>query len=700
MREQLITQLNLRNNVLNSQVDDNEYRRVLELKDIVTKLHDKIITVLLIKKEGKRLSNDNKVTKEDILNLKNVKILELFPNLSSDIVNKIDHYLKLSGMIFFDLNKVDILNKLKDILDEIEVQIVEKIAKFNILIDEKEQIQKIINGLENDYENIFNDYINQIIEFLKNNGSSEIEILSILKELAIDIELNILQNKEIKQQKIEKYESDSDEEVLIENQEDLDTIKRRIITLLNDNGYSDIVSYFENEQTKKIEDKKNELFTYGNLENIAEIIKTFRNYNINLLEEINNGNLFKIITLLLHSSSLNIEIIFNLALESDICFCKYDVFGNLILDENGRPQININFLLEHPSRFISRKKRYKKRGNEPIPIDIDSDKIGNMNDFLKNIIFFKNLGVDIKELFRKFNSQNEKDKDKQSVGRYFDEPHEKILRNKNIFDFYQIPKESYLESLSCFIKSNPADTIDMCIELNIFDYLKKNMSRMNLTIDSPLFYRIVRTYQLASILPNPDNLLEYQNAKRFLFRDWKGDDSGNYISGKLDGYIANPGKLKKGLKLDTQIVGNNGREITQCYKRSDVLTEEQLYNFKRFDVLLKNRDTNSDSIELIDQKSILIRFLNHMSNPQDELISVYEFGRNSNKIRISKLKFYRIYNTLIKAGYNLENDHDCILYALTYNSILTVEQFNLIKNYVDNLFKKIPQKGGRVGLKK
>ena len=89
-----------------------------------------------------------------------------------------------------------------------------------------------------------------------------------------------------------------------------------------------------------------------------------------------------------------------------------------------------------------------------------------------------------------------------------------------------------------------------------------------------------------------------------------------------------------------------------------------------------------------------------MSKSPNELVSVYEFGRESNKIRISKLKFYRIYNTLIKAGYNLENDHDCILYALTYNSILTVEQFELVKSYVDNLFKKIPQKGGRVGLRK
>lgn len=90
-----------------------------------------------------------------------------------------------------------------------------------------------------------------------------------------------------------------------------------------------------------------------------------------------------------------------------------------------------------------------------------------------------------------------------------------------------------------------------------------------------------------------------------------------------------------------------------------------------------------------------------MANYNNGMPNVLIFGKEPNEFRISKMKFFRIYNTLCKNGFNLENDKDCVLYALTYNSILTKEQFELVKTIVDKeLFKEIPMSSGRVGRRK
>ena len=699
IKDQLIEALSSKITDLHNQINHEEFNKLSNLKEIVEKLQTKIITILQMKEAGEKISKDIQLQKTDIATLEISKILELFPDFSTDYVNMLERYIDKSrkNVLFFNPNKEEILNNLNKIFDDLLKRIAEKETTIKTINNEKQQLQELINSLNNNYENIFKDNINKIVEFLKLQGKTEIEILEYIRELAVDIEKTISQNKTNKSKDVTDIEEHLEEEVEIleENQED---IKQKIINSLNNNDYNNLVIYFEEKQSPKIEKIKEELFRYGNIENIEGIITTFKNYNINLLEEVNNGNLFKIITLLLYSSKQNLEIIFNLARENDICICKYDELGNLMLDKQGNPQVNFNLLLEHVSKFINRKRRYKKRGNETIEINIEKGEIGNFEDYIKNIRFFQKLGVDIKELFKKFERQNKnsKERQRQRIGSYFDEPHARILKSKKTFDFYHIPQASYLSVLSCFSEIEPADTIDMFIELDIFDYLKNNMSRINLKPDSPIFYRIVRTYQLAETLPNPQNLPLHENAKQFLFKEQQGKIT-------LDGYISNPNTQKKRggiLKLDTGIDNQNGFIITKQYRREEVLTEEELYNFSCFDTLIKHKDTDNDPIDFNDEKNLVIRWIDHMAKSKTELVNVLEFGRESNKIRISKLKFYRIYNSLIKAGYNRENDRDCVLYALTYNSILTKEQFELVRNYVDNLFKRFPQKGGRVGGRK
>lgn len=695
IKESLITELKTKISELDKEINKEELNKILEIKSKAKTLLDKVEVIRQLKKEGKQIDKSLGIKKEDITTLNISTILEIFPDFNKDLLDTLQLYSNKLWGFFFDQHKETVLNNLSLTCTNLLDKITEKENIVNSINEEKDKLQQLVNSLETNYENIFDNDINQIIDFLKQIGKTEVEILQYIKELILDIE------KYINETKIEtttNQEEFIEEEIFEENEEDIETIKQGIIRILNENGYNDIVSYFEEEKdTKKIKEAKEKLYTFGKLNNIEQIVKTLKKYNINLLEQM-KSNFYKIIMILLYSSKENIESIFQMALDPNICICKYDELGNIILDEQGKKQINFTLLLEHVSRFLNRKKMYHKRGNEYIEINIASENIGAMEDFIKNIRFFQKLGVDVKALFKKFEQLNKKseEKQRQSIGSYFDIPHEMVLRNKEIFDLYRIPRSSYLSALSCFVELEPADTIDMFIELDLLDYLKNNMSRMTLKPDSPIFYRIVRTYQQAENLPNPQKLPLHQNAKKFLFKEQQGKPI-------FDGYISNPeAVIKRGttIKLDTGIDKQNGSIITKKYTREEVLTEEQLYNFSYFDEVIKNKGTNNDTIDLIDEKSILIRKINHMSNFGQGPTNILIFGREPNEFRISKLKFFRIYNTLIKSGYNLENDKDCVLYALTYNSILTIEQFELVKTIVDNIFKYIPQKGGRVGGRK
>lgn len=700
IKAKLIEEFENRIAELNSQINEQELKEIEDLKTAISALTTKISSIRTVQEKGEKIPKDLKISADDITSLNIDTIIKIFPDINAENITNLEHYNRLCRKIFFNPNKEDVLNNLNLICEALLVAIKKKEESHLTINKKRTSIQEILNSLENNYINISKKDLDSIVEILKENGKNELEILEALRELATDVERVILSSSQetiTNPSEINRTSEEDEEEILIENEENIEIVKQRIIQILNENGYGNLVPYLAERQNSKVEKIKNDLFTYGKINNIEEIIKIFKKYNINLLEEVENGNLFKIFTLLLYSSKENIEKIFELALNPEICICKYDEQGNLILDEKGKPQINFTRILEKTSRFISRKKRYKRKGNITQDISVDSEVVGNLGDYIKNIRFFQELGVDIKSIFQKI-EQSSKDK-----GNYFDIPHEKILSNKAVFDKYNILPSAYLSRLDCFNACYSADIIDMFIELDIFEYIQSKVARLNLHPKDPIVYRIVRTYQLAETLPNPNNLSLHQNAKQFLFKNWHGDLSGKYTGELLDGYIANPEYfLKRNLKpkLDTKIGSKNGYRITCEYRREQVLTEEQLYNFKCFDDAVNNDD--NISLDFIDESSLLIRKINAISkiiaNYNNGTPNVLIFGKEPNEFRISKMKFFRIYNTLCKNGFNIDNDKDCVLYALTYNSILTKEQFELVKTIVDKeLFKEIPMSRGKIG---
>ena len=692
IKEKLIQELRAKIVEINTQKE--ELNSINQIKEAISTIITKISTIISLQEKKEKIPKEFNISKNDIISLDTNVIKKIFPDIKDKHITNLDFYQKRWGGFAFNAKSKSVLNNLNSICDDLSKLIKDKEKLISTTNINRESIQKVLNILENYYINISKEELDLIVETLKELGKSEFEIFEYLKNLANDIEQKILLSKKNGTSYHEVEEAEENfEEILEENKENSDTIKQRIIEILKKNGYEKLVPYLEEKQNSKIEKIKKDLFTYGKINNIEEIIKTFKEYNINLLEEVENGNLYKIITLLLYSSKENIDKIFNLALDPQICICKYDEQGNLLLAEQGNLQINFTKLLERVSRFISRKRRYKRRKDATQIIEITSEVEGNLGDYIKNINFFKENGVDIKGIFKRV-EQGSKEK-----GNYFDIPHEKILRNKMIFDIYKIPPSKYFSRLDSFVATNPADAIEMFIELDLFEYIQTKVSRLNLLPDHPIFYRIARTYQIADTLPNPDNLPLHQNAKQFLFRNWHGDESGKYIEGVLDGYISNPEKHKiNDLKLNTGINKQNGSKVTEKYTREEVLTDEQMYNFQRFDEVVNTRANISTNF--IDESSSVIGKINFMSNVtfKPNKPDILLFGKEPNEFRISKMKFFRIYNTLCAKDFNLENDRDCVLYALTYNSILTVEQFEIVKKSVnDELFKNIPITGRRVG---
>lgn len=185
--------------------------------------------------------------------------------------------------------------------------------------------------------------------------------------------------------------------------------------------------------------------TYGNIDNIREILDVIRTENIKL--NINNlGD--KVAIILVHSSSS--------ILKSIIANIKED--NDSVKERNYSLQSVFNIYLNRPSLFIQGKRKYSK-GNQSnnIPSSID----GSYDNYIINRKFFKEKGADIQKLIKQCAS-------------IFTKSNDIIKRNARIFDFYQIPRENYLSSPSSLGVTDLLSTIDRFIEVGCHEHIKDN----------------------------------------------------------------------------------------------------------------------------------------------------------------------------------------------------------------------------------
>lgn len=615
----------------------NKYESIIKLitrkiEDINTKINnihiendDKIKLIIDQISPNLNQNNYNYLTN---LNINSMK--EILPKIFEKDIEYLAIYQITASNSFKDsLQESRISNDIHDILTKILEYLTklkeENNKKRDEIIEygnEKKELEELKTRLSKN--DITKEDIEYIISILDNH-EDRIEALELLISFTNDII-----NKDIK---------DDKKAQTIKENENPEEIKLELIRIFKKHNLE-----FNN---LKQEDQKT-LALYGNPENINGILNAFDLYDINL-------------NAILNLKSTALTNIFQFSKEKGIKEVLEVAKNNKFFDKNDK--IDILSLLERPSRFIYRKKRNYRRGTGTT-IDINGgNEIGCQEDFIKNIEFFAKLGINMQTLCSK-EALGELSKGKTIA----EKPHEHIKRNKEAFDDYGIPKEIYLSKLSCFYPANPADIIDKYIELGLYDYIVNNISKVNISPEETIFYKLA--YALKNTDVNQEMLLtpmKRLREKRYL-------DMHPVIRSMTD---------------------ENKKNIVDYYEPlSEYENYEQIK--ETFDEVLKKRGTSNKVITTAKNDDIISKldenYLDKDENNKPIEPKIYNFGTivapngKEFNINISRNKVKRIYNTLVNYNKVDENNKElAIIYSITKNSILTKEEYDVICSSLKSL---------------
>lgn len=524
------------------------------------------------------------------------KVEILCPGLEESDKKLIDFYKDILLSSNFGMKEFD-QAQLRNILAKINTLLLDYEEKNKEeFLEEKNQIQE--------YEKLI-EKINENLDL----SSLDIEnIYDILKQGNVDINDSIKVMRYIANQEIKKAEIFEEE---ITDAQDEQQIERTNINI------EDLINLFRkhNSDFELLNKKsKKELQEYGNLTNIEQIFNVLEKYNINSVDQYAK----KIGRIFVYSNPKLMEKVFETCL-------KYKIASS---ENDGKITIDFEQLLKTPSKFINRKRKWKKKGVGITTGGDSESEIGTQEDFIKNVEFFVSQGLDISSIYENNYS-------------CFDLPHEHIKIGIKNYNLYGIPKDIYLKTLSAFQTRKHADSFDQFIELGYFDYVKDNLSRSLLLPDAPMFYKIARANQLDLKI------------KRVMGTAFPSDityDSKTYLG----------------------IDRTNGEVQTRRYF-------PEFLNKAHFDKAIFESDNNNI---VLSQHDELIRAIDKKySSEEDEM--VYIIGG----IRISKLKVMRIYNTLKMAS--LDGTLDSLMYAVTRNSIITREQYKAIEKEIATLYNVV-----------
>lgn len=587
-------------------------KKIIELelkKKEISVFDSKLETISPVVQKIDNILNDYKnllyLTQEDLNILKpfcsdeNIKMLlvckEFIQNANFNFNEKLKEKLNLICMETSE--KID--NYKKELLSNSE-----DIKDIN---REIEAYLKITRHINNDYDM---DTFERIMNLIKESdllGQEKIDLLIYVANTSIKfLDMDVLN--------IGIVNEEESEELEITNLEEED-----LINLFNKYGYN--FDLFKD--TAKTKLKK-----YGKLNNIEDILIEFKNQGIKINK-------------LIVTKSLSIAEIF---VYSNATLIKE------ILDISKEKGITFDQLIKIPSCFISKKRNVVRLGHASGPGPNGDTPIGSQEDFVKN---FKLIEEIFSSVYNEEDFSNLFDK----CCSIFIKPHNNIKRSIRSFEYYGITPKNYLKTLSSLASYHIVDIIDLCIELNCFDYLKQNLSKVNLMPDDEQFYMIARARQLG-----------YSDYKIFNSR----------------------GLRYKELSQDKQIGVNktNGAIITNKYILDSKLKTLFIhYN----DVLFETSKTEDSDFSLI--KFYLFSFESGFkfkkfdelySDPNNNLIY------NINGIIISKNKVLRIYNNMLSR--NIPDSVELLLFALTYNSIITQQQFDIIFDEINKIYSNKEKK--------
>lgn len=376
--------------------------------------------------------------KADILKLKDLDIKNTFKNLDNLSLELLKFY-QIVLKQGYSLQESD-LEKLNSLFDT-EINYNQEIQN-NLNKEESLVIEKQIKDLEILIKKVESYNLDdKDMELLKNiiiEDNHLREGIEIMKYLALKTLQKLITNK--------------DEEIEVINKTNI--TKEDLEKLFQKYGinYQDIKST-----------AKSELETYGNLENIEQIILTLKQYNLFSTEIFNNYQL-AISRIFIYSKPEIVESVIK-------TYQKYNLNISEFLDD----------FFKRPAKFIPRKRKWLMRNTDDKKTtnNKDDENIGGYEDFEKNLELFNSIGVDIEKAYQK-------------SAFYFEKPHDSIKKSLKNFDLYGITPKYYRDTLSAFANHNQLDILDIFIEFDAFDYVTSNMSRACINKNSLMFYKMFK----------------------------------------------------------------------------------------------------------------------------------------------------------------------------------------------------------------
>ena len=278
-----------------------------------------------------------------------------------------------------------------------------------------------------------------------------------------------------------------------------------------------------------------------------------------------------------------------------------------------------------PASFVHKSKNTDIKKNRNYQSEDEKELIGAFEDFCENIEIIDNLGYNIPIAMKKAISVFTKSSSK--IKRNIE-----LLREYNFFDGNNLASTGFV--LSGLKSSNLQEMIDIFIELDELKYVRDNSSRLVLDTDS---YIIRRLY-----FAKKNGINNYKRQK--------GDKT------ILTGIISDEADKSMDIYIDLNSIKHNV---------FDELTDREIADY----LDRKLKETNDD-VDTYQEISIL-----------DNNYTRDDYTYNFNGTIISNKKVKKIYPLLLKEYPELDRKK-LLLYAITYNSMMSSEEFENISNII------------------